>query len=125
MRTLGNIIWVVFGGWVIALEYALSSIALMITIIGIPFGLQTFKLADLALWPFGRTSRKKENRSSIINTIMNIIWFFIGGLWIALTHVGLGIIFFITIIGIPFGKQHFKLAKVALTPFGREIFDKN
>jgi uncharacterized membrane protein YccF (DUF307 family) len=125
MRTLGNIIWVVFGGWAIALEYAISSIALMITIIGIPFGLQTFKLADLALWPFGRTSRKKENRSGIINTIMNIIWFFIGGLWIALTHVGLGIIFFITIIGIPFGKQHFKLAKVALTPFGREIFEKN
>ncbi|MBN1769138.1 MAG: YccF domain-containing protein [Prolixibacteraceae bacterium] len=96
----------------------------MITIIGIPFGLQTFKLAELALWPFGRSTRKKEKRSGIISTIMNIIWFFVGGIWIALTHVGLGIIFFITIIGIPFGKQHFKLAKIALVPFGREIFEK-
>lgn len=125
MKTLGNIIWVVFGGWAVALEYAIASIALMITIIGIPFGLQTFKLAELALWPFGRSTRKKENRSGIISTIMNIIWFFIGGVWIALTHVGFGIIFFITIIGIPFGKQHFKLAKIALVPFGREIFEKN
>ncbi|MBN2650121.1 MAG: YccF domain-containing protein [Prolixibacteraceae bacterium] len=124
MKTLGNIIWVVFGGWAVALEYAISSILLMITIIGIPFGLQTFKLAELALWPFGRSTRKKEKRSGIISTIMNIIWFFVGGIWIALTHVGLGIIFFITIIGIPFGKQHFKLAKIALVPFGREIFEK-
>jgi len=124
MRTIGNIIWVIFGGWAVALEYAISSILMMITIIGIPFGLQSFKMAELALWPFGREVRRREDTSGCLSTIMNIIWFFIGGIWIALTHILLGIVFFITIIGIPFGKQHFKLAEIALTPFGREIIDK-
>jgi uncharacterized membrane protein YccF (DUF307 family) len=124
MRTIGNIIWVIFGGWAVALEYAIASILMMVTIIGIPFGLQSFKMADLALWPFGREVRRRENTSGCLNTIMNVIWFFIGGIWIALTHLLLGIVFFITIIGIPFGKQHFKLAEIALTPFGREIIYK-
>ncbi len=120
MKVLGNIIWLIFGGFEIAFEHVLACLALMVTIFGIPFGLLSFKLAMLALWPFGTEVRKNET-SGCLNTTMNIIWFFVGGFWIWLTHIGFGLLFFITIIGIPFGKQHFKLAKIALTPFGREI----
>ncbi len=122
MRFLGNIIWLIFGGLVTAVEYLSASIILFITIIGIPFGLQTVKLALLELWPFGAEIRRRENQPGCISTLMNLIWFFIGGLWIFLTHVFFGILLFITIIGIPFANQHFKLARLALTPFGREIF---
>ena len=121
MKILGNIIWVVFGGLEIAIEYFLLGLVLLITIIGIPFGLQCFKLGVLALWPFGSEVRKQSKDIGCLNTGMNILWFVLGGFLIWLTHLFFGIIFFITIIGIPFGKQHFKLAKIALTPFGREI----
>ena len=120
MKLLGNIMWLVFGGIEIAIEYLVASLAMMITIIGIPFGLQSLKLGLLALWPFGSQVKKKPT-SGCLNTGMNVLWFFVGGLWIWLTHVLFGCLFYITIIGIPFGKQHFKLAHIALTPFGREI----
>lgn len=95
----------------------------MITIVGIPFGVQSIKMAALCLWPFGATVKKKETpiASGCLNTVMNIIWVLFGGLWIFLTHVIFGVLLTITIIGIPFGKQHFKLAGMAFTPFGREI----
>ncbi len=121
MKLVGNIIWIVFGGLIIATEYLISSLLLMVTIVGIPFGIQTLKLAMLSLWPFGSEIRESKGSSGCLSTIMNIIWFFIGGIWIALTHLVFGILFFITIIGIPFAMQHFKLAGLALTPFGREI----
>lgn len=121
MKTLGNIIWLLFGGIFIAIEYFISSILLCITIIGIPFGLQTLKLGLLALWPFGSEITHNENAHGCLSVFMNILWFFIGGIWIALTHFIFGIVFCITIIGIPFGLQHFKLAGLALTPFGHTI----
>lgn len=121
MKILGNIIWLVFGGFAIAMEYFVGSIALMLTIIGIPFGLQTIKLGILALWPFGSKVEQIDPPTGCLSQLMNIIWFFVGGFWIMLTHLLFGILFFITIIGIPWGKQHFKLAGLALTPFGREI----
>ena len=121
MRLLGNIIWLVFGGIIISLEYFIASIVLIITIIGIPFGIQTLKLAVFALWPFGRKVVDSKSSSGCLSTIMNIIWILIGGIWIALSHLVFGIIFAITIIGIPFAKQHFKLAGLALTPFGKDI----
>lgn len=121
MKILGNIIWLLFGGLWVAIEYFIASILLMITIIGIPFGFQTLKLASLAIWPFGRDAVPSQSGTGCLSTFMNIIWFFIGGIWIALTHVLFGILLAITIIGIPFAMQHFKLAAVALTPFGREI----
>ena len=125
MKTLGNIIWVIFGGLFLALGYVFSGIILCITIIGIPFGLQIFKVASLALWPFGREVRYEQQSAGCLSTGMNVLWILIGGIWLALEHVIVGIIFFITIIGIPFGKQHFKLAAIALTPFGREIVSSN
>ena len=121
MKTLGNIIWVLFGGIFIAIEYLLGSVALMITIIGIPFGLQSLKLAEMALWPFGKKVKQRESASGCLSLLMNVIWFFVGGIPIILTHLLFGILFYITIIGIPFGNQHFKLMKLAFTPFGKEI----
>lgn len=121
MKILGNIIWVVFGGLMIAIEYVISSIAMMATIIGIPFGLQTMKLSMVALWPFGTSVESTGWPSGCLAAIMNVIWWFLGGFAIALTHICWGIIFYITIIGIPFGNQHFKLARLALFPFGKTI----
>jgi uncharacterized membrane protein YccF (DUF307 family) len=121
MKILGNIIWLLFGGIIIAVEYLVGSIALMITIIGIPFGVQTLKLAGLAIWPFGRDTRVHERASGCLYIIMNVIWLLTGGICIALTHIFFGILFCITIIGIPFGLQHFKLTALAITPFGRDI----
>lgn len=121
MKTLGNIIWVIFGGFMIALEYFIAGFLLMLTIIGIPFGIQAFKLGILALWPFGSSVKEIEYSSGYLNLIMNIVWIIIGGFWIALTHLFWGVLFCITIIGIPFGKQHFKLIHLALVPFGKKI----
>ncbi|NOQ25845.1 MAG: YccF domain-containing protein [Bacteroidales bacterium] len=124
MRILGNILWLLLGGIITALEYFISSILLMITIVGIPFGIQTLKLGVLALWPFGKTTTQSSRSGGCLYMIFNIVWIFIGGIWIALSHIVFGIILYITIIGIPFGNQHFKLASLALTPFGRDIVDK-
>ncbi len=124
MKTLGNIIWLLLGGFAIALEYFAASIVLFVTIIGIPFGIQTIKLGILALWPFGSEIIKVNQPPGCITTFMNVLWFFVGGFWIMLTHIAFGILLFITIIGIPWAQQHFKLAMLALTPFGREIVIK-
>lgn len=121
MKFLGNIIWLIFGGIFICIEYLIASILLMITIIGIPFGLQTLKLSMLALWPFGREIRDNGNSGGCLSIIMNIIWICVGGIWICISHLVFGVLFCITIIGIPFGLQHFKLAGLALTPFGKDI----
>jgi uncharacterized membrane protein YccF (DUF307 family) len=121
MRLLGNLIWLIFGGLIIAIEYFIGSIVLMITIIGIPFGMQTMKMAALAIWPFGRDTRVQSRASGCLYIIMNVLWLLTGGLWIALTHVLFGALLCITIIGIPFGLQHFKLTAIALSPFGRDI----
>ena len=121
MKLLGNLIWLIFGGIIISVEYLISSVLLMVTIVGIPFGLQTLKLSILALWPFGSRIRMKESGSGCLSTLMNLIWIIIGGFWISLTHVFFGLLFAITIVGIPFARQHFKMAGLALTPFGKEI----
>lgn len=122
MKLFLNIIWIVFGGFVIAIEYVVSSLAMMLTIIGIPFGLQTMKLAEVALLPFGSKVLPSPGSNGCLNLVMNVIWWFVGGIPIALTHVGFGLLFCITIIGIPFGVQHFKLAGLALMPFGKSVY---
>lgn len=121
MKIIGNIIWVLFGGLVIAIEYLVGSLVLMVTIIGIPFGIQTLKLAALAIWPFGRTTKVHQRASGCLYIFMNFLWLITGGIVTALSHILFGILFYITIIGIPFGNQHFKLANIALNPFGRDI----
>lgn len=121
MRLIGNILWLLLGGLHSALGYFSGSLALAMTIIGIPFALQTFKLGILCLWPFGAKVKKGSSPTGCIRIPMNIIWFLFGGIGACLNHVGLGVLLCITIIGIPFGKQHFKMAGLCLTPFGREI----
>lgn len=121
MKFLGNIIWLLFGGLVTCVEYLVASIVLMITIIGIPFGLQTLKLGILALWPFGREVTSDPYSGGCLSVLMNVIWILIGGIWICITHLIFGLILCITIIGIPFGMQHFKMAGLALSPFGKNI----
>ncbi len=121
MKFLGNLVWLLFGGIIIAIEYLIGSIFLFVTIVGIPFGLQTLKMGSLSLWPFGRTSVVRERASGCLYIIMNVIWLLFGGIWIAISHAFFGMLLCITIIGIPFGRQHFKLTEVALNPFGRDI----
>ncbi|MDX9776181.1 MAG: YccF domain-containing protein, partial [Petrimonas sp.] len=108
----------------IAIEYVIASIGLMVTIIGIPFGLQSLKLAEMALLPFDKKAVQNRTTSGCLALVMNIIWFFIGGLPIVLTHLFFGVLFYITIIGIPFGNQHFKLMKLAFSPFGKVILNR-
>jgi len=121
MSLLGNLIWLIFGGIIVAIEYFISSILLMITIIGIPFGLQTLKLGVLALWPFSQQVVSSPSNGGCLNTVMNIIWILIGGIWIAATHLIFGLLLAITIIGLPWARQHFKMAVLALTPFGYDV----
>lgn len=121
MSFLGNLLWILLGGFIIALEYLVGGVLICLTIIGIPFGLQCFKLALLALFPFGREIVSKPTSSGFLGTLFNIIWLIIGGVWIALTHLVFALLLAITLIGLPFAKQHAKLATLALTPFGKEI----
>ena len=118
MKLLGNIIWVVFGGWLVALEYLLAAISLMITIVGLPFGWQLVKIAWLSLMPFGNDFQRIDADYPVTRWIFNILWFVFFGAFIALSHLLLALLFSLTIVGLPFGIQHLKLAKVALWPFG-------
>lgn len=121
MNFIGNLIWLIFGGIFICIEYVLAGVVMLLTIIGIPWGLQCFKLAVLALWPFGKEIRETRPAAGCLHTLLNIIWILVGGIWIALTHLLFGILLAITIIGLPFANQHFKLMRLSFTPFGKEI----
>ena len=121
MNLLLNIIWLIFGGFIIVLGYLLGAIVLCITLIGIPFGIQCFKLAGLALAPFGREVREKEPPSGALAVIMNIIWIILPGLELAVLHLLLALAFGITIIGLPIAAQHLKMTRLALLPFGFEV----
>ena len=121
MRFIGNLLWLLLGGLEASIGYFTGSLALAITIIGIPFAMQTFKLGLLCLWPFGAKVKRKEESISCISIPLNLLWLIFGGFWSWCCHVGFGILLCITIIGIPFGKQHFKLAGLCLAPFGKEV----
>ncbi|MBP3317109.1 MAG: YccF domain-containing protein [Alistipes sp.] len=121
MNFIGNLIWVVFGGLLLSLVYLIGGLLLCLTIIGIPFGVQIMRLGLFALWPFGGKVVEKDNAGGCLTILMNVLWIVFGGIEVALSHLTLGVIFCITIIGIPFGLQHFKLMMYALVPFGREV----
>jgi len=119
MSLIGNILWIVLGGGIfLFVEYLFGGVILCITIIGIPFGVQVIKLSLLALLPFGKEITHAKSNPGCLSVIMNILWILCGGVFIAATHLIFGILCAITIIGIPFAKQHMKLATLALTPFG-------
>lgn len=122
MRTIANILWLVLSGLWLAIGYWVAGLVLCLTIIGIPFGIQAIKLGNYALWPFGRVVVDRvESRSGFLNAIGNILWLLIGGIWLAATHLALGVVLCITIIGIPFGIANLKMIRLALWPFGAEI----
>ena len=121
MKFLGNILWFVLGGFIISLYYFLVGLFFCITIIGIPFGLQLIKLAGFALWPVGHDVQPGENDGGCLSILMNVIWILVGGIEIAMLHLTFGVVLCITIVGIPFGLQHFKMALLALVPFGKKI----
>lgn len=118
MSILGNIIWFILGGFIGGMIWLITGIVWCISIIGIPCGLQCFKLATLSFWPFGRTVMYN---SSGVSFIINVIWFLLNGWWMALAYLLVGCVWCITIIGIPFGKQCFKMAKLSLSPFGASV----
>jgi len=124
MSLLLNILWFVFGGFIVSLAYILGGLVLCITIIGIPFGIQCFKLSLLGLAPFGREIREKEPPGGAVAVIMNIIWIILPGLELALIHLFLALFFAITIIGIPFALQHLKMTRLAILPFGFRVTEK-
>ena len=121
MKFIGNIIWVVFGGLLISLGYLFGGLVLCLTIVGIPFGVQIMRLGMFALWPFGGEVQPKANATGCLQIIMNVLWIIFGGIEVALSHLTLGVAFCCTIIGIPFGLQHFKLTLYSLLPFGHEV----
>lgn len=121
MSCLGNILWLIFGGFLAGIGYIIGGLLLMITIIGIPFGIQSIKLGISNFAPFGKEVVESGDAWGGLNLIFNIIWIFLFGWEIALIHLTSAAILFITIIGIPFAKQHFKLIPLALLPFGREL----
>ncbi len=122
MNLLGNIIWLVFGGLAGAISWFIAGCIWSITIIGIPVGLQCFKIAGLSLWPFGK---QVVYGTSSMSFLVNIIWLLVSGWVLALGHLVSGILLCLTIIGIPFGKQSFKLAQLALMPFGARVVSSN
>ena len=121
MKSIGNILWFVFGGFIIALIYYLVGLLMCITIIGIPFGVQLFKLGTYALWPFGHDLVYRPNEPGCLSSLMNLIWILLGWWEIALLHLAFGLLFCITIIGIPWGLKHFSLAIASVFPFGKEV----
>ncbi len=121
MNILGNLIWLIFGGFLAALCYFFGGLVLCATIIGIPWGLQCFKLAGFIIMPFGLKVVNDSSNSGCLATLANIVWIICGGLASAIIHVLMGVLLSITIIGIPWGRQHFKLVELSLMPFGKRV----
>jgi uncharacterized membrane protein YccF (DUF307 family) len=120
MRLILNIVWFVFAGLWMAIGYALAALLCFIVIITIPFGVASLRIAMFALWPFGRTVVKRAD-AGIASGIGNVIWLVLCGWWLALLHLGSGILLCVTILGIPLGLANFKLIPISLLPLGREI----
>lgn len=121
MRFVGNVIWLVLAGVWLAIGYVVAGIVNCLFIVTIPFGVQAFKLAGYSLWPFGRVVVDRPDASAALGCVGNVIWFLTGGLWMALAHLLTGALLCLTIVGIPLGVANFKLAGLALAPFGKEV----
>ena len=121
MKALGNLIWLVFGGIIIALIYYIVGLLMCLTVIGIPFGIQLFKLGSYALWPFGHELVDRPGEPGCLSIVMNLIWILLGWWEIAIIHLVCGLLCCLTVVGIPFGIQHFKLALNSIFPFGKEV----
>jgi len=120
LRAIGNVLWFLLAGIWLALGYAVAGVVMCLTIIGIPFGIQAFKLAAFTLWPFGK-SVVRSAEGGCLEVGFNVLWLILFGWAIFLAHMAAGLLLCLTIIGIPFGVQAFKLSVFALWPFGRSV----
>ncbi|MCL4409526.1 MAG: YccF domain-containing protein [Gammaproteobacteria bacterium] len=128
MRTIGNILWFIFGGFFMGLAWWFYAVLAFVSIVGIPWGRACFVLGKFAFWPFGREAinrreltQRGDIGTSVFGTVGNVIWFILAGLWLAIGHVISAVFLAITIIGIPFAIQHIKLAGIALAPIGKTV----
>ncbi|WP_073480332.1 YccF domain-containing protein [Streptoalloteichus hindustanus] len=122
MRFLLNVIWLVFGGLLMALGYLLAGVICCVLVVTIPFGIASFRMAAYTLWPFGRTVVDRPG-SGVGSALGNIVWLVVAGWWLALGHIVTGIAQCVTVVGIPLGVGNFKLVPVSLLPLGKEIVD--
>jgi uncharacterized membrane protein YccF (DUF307 family) len=120
MNLLGNVIWLAFGGLVAGMEYVISGLVLCLTIVGIPFGLRSIKLGVATLAPFGKETVSAEHPGPL-KFVFDVVWIFLFGWEIAITHLVSALILALTVVGIPFARQHIKLIPVALFPFNKEL----
>ena len=120
MRLLLNVIWLVFSGLWMAIGYALAGIVAFVLVVTIPFGIASFRMANYALWPFGRTVLRRADAGAA-SALGNVLWILLFGWWLALGHVVSGVLLCITVIGIPLGVASFKMVPISLLPLGREI----
>jgi uncharacterized membrane protein YccF (DUF307 family) len=123
MQTLGNVLWLVFSGFWMAVGYGLAGALLCLTIIGIPFGVQALKLAGFTLWPFGRRVVPAPEGDGCLSVGFNVLWLLLFGWELFLGHLVSGLLLCVTVVGIPFGIQAFKLSVLALWPFGRQVVE--
>ncbi|HET7633717.1 MAG TPA: YccF domain-containing protein [Burkholderiales bacterium] len=131
MTTIGNVLWFILGGVIMGLGWWLAGVIMFITVIGIPWGRACFVIGKLAFWPFGRdvvdrrsVTGRDDVGTGMLGVIGNVIWFLLAGIWLAIAHVVAAFACFITLIGIPFGIQHLKLAVIALAPIGKSVVDR-
>ena len=132
MSTIGNILWFIFGGVLMGLGWWVAGVLCAITIVGLPWAKACFVIGQFAFFPFGKEavsrsvmSGQKDIGTGVFGTIGNVLWFIFAGVWLALGHLASALACFVTIIGIPFGVQHIKLALIALAPIGKTIVPKN
>ena len=124
MTLLGNILWLIFGGFIAGIGYIIGGLLMCLTIVGIPFGVQAIKLGIATFAPFGKEVIERPRANSPLRVLFNILWLVLFGWEIALAHLGSAALLTITIIGIPFALQHLKLAALALAPIGKTVVDK-
>ena len=122
MRAIGNLLWLVFSGIEMAIAYLVAGLLSILLIVTVPFAVPAFRLAGSTLWPFGRVVVRRQDAGAG-STVGNVLWFLVAGWWLALLHVVFGLLLALTIIGIPFTIAHFKLAGLALTPYGKDVVE--
>jgi uncharacterized membrane protein YccF (DUF307 family) len=120
LRTLLNVVWLIFSGLWMALGYAVAGLICVIFVVTIPWAFACFRIARYALWPFGNTIVQRSD-TGIASGIGNVIWLIFAGIWITIAHIAAGIAFCVTVVGIPFGLAHFKMVPISLMPLGSEI----
>lgn len=123
MRTIGNVLWLVLAGLWLAIGYAVAGLLCCVTIVGIPFGVQAFKLAGFVLWPFGRTVVPTGTGSTVLQTVFNVLWLVLFGWELFIAALVSALLLCVTVIGIPFGVQAVKIGVLGLWPFGRTVID--